>query len=257
MAKASGAFGLILILSTGIVKHTVYEWFLNSHYLLSLVALIAIWRHTSAKSAVLYLKIAMSLWTGSTIVHWLMFAFRNFAFGRPFATATVQRLWNISALNTPLVNAPNALLVEVTVPRPWSVKAGQWIFLSIPKLGIFTGIRGHPFMISWWERGRKGMTVSLLVRPRAGFTGELDRYANQTLKAFIDGPYGKRYGFGNYGTVIMFATGIGIAGHIPYIKELIIGYNNCEVKTQRIRLVWEIEDRCKLQIFLYYYHRIC
>jgi predicted ferric reductase len=245
MAKASAAFALILLMSTSVVRRTVYEWFLNSHYVLSLVALIAIWRHTSAKSAVLYLKIATSLWTGSTAVHWLMFAFRNLAIGRPFATATVQRLWNVSGLQASLVDASSALLIEVTVPRPWRVEAGQWVFLSVPKLGWFTGIRGHPFMISWWERGRSGMTISLLVRPRAGFTGALERYTNQTLKAFIDGPYGKRYGFGDYGTVIMFATGIGIAGHIPYIKELISGYNSCEVKTQRIRLVWEIEDRCK------------
>ena len=51
------------------------------------------------------------------------------------------------------------------------------------------------------------------------FTAELDRHTNKNLLAFIDGPYGVRHDFGEYGTVVMFASGIGIAGHIPYIKD--------------------------------------
>ncbi|KAH6662697.1 hypothetical protein B0J14DRAFT_570854 [Halenospora varia] len=122
---------------------------------------------------------------------------------------------------SPFGPAREARLVDVTVPRPWHVKAGQFVFLSIPKLGIFTGLCGHPFMILWWERDQKGLTITLLVKSRAGFTAELDRHRNQCLRAFIDGPFGVRHDFGECGTVIMIATGIGIAGHIPYIKELV------------------------------------
>jgi NAD(P)H-flavin reductase len=100
-------------------------------------------------------------------------------------------------------------------------------------------------MISWWDWSRKGLTISLLVKSRTGFTGELDRHTNKELLAFIDGPYGIQHRFGDYGTVIMLATGIGIAGHIPYIKDLISGYNNCEVRTRRILLVWQISKESK------------
>jgi predicted ferric reductase len=221
----------------------LYEWFLNSHLLLSVVVLIAIWRHISSKKpAELFLRIGIYVWTIATTAQWILFAKRNFAFGRPFATAVAKRLNRDS--NQSLVDQSNALQVDITVPRPWPVEAGQFVFLSIPKLGIFTGLRGHPFMICWWERDWKGLTISLLVKSRAGFTAELDRHANKKLLAFIDGPYGVRHDFGKYGTVIMFATGIGIAGHIPYIKDLISGYNNCTVKTHRIRLIWEIKEQC-------------
>jgi hypothetical protein len=37
--------------------------------------------------------------------------------------------------------------------------------------------------------------------------------------------------------VIMFATGIRIAGHLLYIKDLITGYNSCVVKTKRILVI--------------------
>ncbi|KFY32480.1 hypothetical protein V493_00160 [Pseudogymnoascus sp. VKM F-4281 (FW-2241)] len=45
----------------------------------------------------------------------------------------------------------------------------------------------------------------------------------------------------------MVATGIGIAGHIPYLKELISGYNSCEVKTRRILLIWKTQRECQQQ----------
>ncbi len=213
----------------------------------------------SKKPAEIFLQIGIYLWTIGTATHWLLFARRNFAFGRPFAQAEAVRGLDS---NQSLVDQSSVLQVDVTVPRPWHVEAGQFVFLSIPSLGIFTGLRGHPFMICWWERDGKGLKISLLVKSRSGFTAELDRHANtkltrkeeemklprpanKKLLAFIDGPYGVQHDFGEYGTVIMFATGIGIAGHIPYIKDLIRGYNSSMVKTHRIRLVWELKKKCE------------
>lgn len=165
------------------------------------------------------------------MISWTSFGYRNFVLGRPFATATV------------VSDNREVTQVHVSVPRPWRVKPGQFIFLSIPKLGVFTGLRGHPFMISWWEHDQRGLTLSLLVKSRAGFTAELDRHTDKPLQAFIDGPYGVQHDFGEYETVIMFATGIGIAGCIPYIKDLLLGYNSCEVRTRRIRVAWEIKEQ--------------
>ncbi len=97
-------------------------------------------------------------------------------------------------------------------------------------------------MIVWWERTGDGLTISLLVKPRRGFTRKLGGITNRRLAAFIDGPYGPEHNFGEYGTVLMFATGIGIAGHMSYIKDLVRGYNSCEVRTRRIVLVWQLDD---------------
>jgi len=41
------------------------------------------------------------------------------------------------------------------------------------------------------------------------------------MLAFVDGPYGVGYDFSNFGTVLMFATGIGVASHLVYINELV------------------------------------
>jgi hypothetical protein len=39
----------------------------------------------------------------------------------------------------------------------------------------------------------------------------------------------------------MFATGLGIAGQLPYIKQLIQDHKNRKIKTQRIALFWQVE----------------
>ncbi|OBT85138.1 hypothetical protein VE02_05625 [Pseudogymnoascus sp. 03VT05] len=242
---AGSALGLIVILSIRPVIRRVYEWFLNSHLLLAAIALLAIWRHLPTKTAAAkFLNIGICQWAIISAVHWSLFARRNFVFGRPFATAIVTPLSSAKpVLDMPASEAyPTLLQVDITVPRPWRVRAGQHVFLSIPGLGLFTGLRGHPFVIAWWDRDKSGLTISFLVSSKNGFTRELSRNANKTFRAFIDGPFGIPHDFGAYGTVIMIATGIGIAGHMPYLKDLVSGYNSCEVRTRRILLIWQIQN---------------
>ncbi|KAI9656458.1 MAG: hypothetical protein M1821_004664 [Bathelium mastoideum] len=45
-----------------------------------------------------------------------------------------------------------------------------------------------------------------------------------------------------YGTILLFATGLGIAGQLPYLKEVMEGYQKRDVKTRRVALFWEIES---------------
>ncbi|KAK6609667.1 ferric reductase like transmembrane component [Botrytis cinerea] len=96
-------------------------------------------------------------------------------------------------------------------------------------------------MIAWWVRNGDGLTISLLVKTRRGFTSQLSGLVGRPSTALIDGPYGREHDLGKFGTVVMFATGIGIAAHMPYIKDLVSGYNSCEVRTRRILLVWQLE----------------
>jgi NAD(P)H-flavin reductase len=56
------------------------------------------------------------------------------------------------------------------------------------------------------------------------------------MRVVIKGPYRKELDFKSYGTVLLFTIGIGIAGQLLYITQLLKGYYNCEVKTQKITL---------------------
>jgi NAD(P)H-flavin reductase len=65
------------------------------------------------------------------------------------------------------------------------------------------------------------------------------------LAAVIEGPYGKGLNLDSYGTVLLFATGIGIAGQLPFVAQLLEGYHNYEVKTRRIALFWQVESESR------------
>lgn len=64
------------------------------------------------------------------------------------------------------------------------------------------------------------------------------------VRASIRGPYGCEKNFRNYGSILMFATGIGIAGQLPYIKRLFEDRDIGKTQTQKIFLYWEIESEC-------------
>ena len=56
----------------------------------------------------------------------------------------------------------------------------------------------------------------------------------------FSGPHGKAIPIGDYGKVLMIATGFGIAAQLPYLKELVSGFNNYQVRTREVRLVWQL-----------------
>jgi hypothetical protein len=51
------------------------------------------------------------------------------------------------------------------------------------------------------------------------------------------------------------ASGFEIAAHLPYLKQLIYGYNAREVRACRIHLVWQVRDLVKSSnpLFLHNY----
>ncbi|KAL8800945.1 MAG: hypothetical protein Q9200_007093 [Gallowayella weberi] len=98
------------------------------------------------------------------------------------------------------------------------------------------------------------MILDLLVEPRAGFTNRLLQYACDTSQGaptpedyavadfriiWFSGPHGSGIDISDYGSVPLIATDFGIAAQLPILKELISGFNRCEVRTRRIHLVWQ------------------
>lgn len=71
-----------------------------------------------------------------TIIDWCVFALRNVVIGSKLATAVATRVSSKDPLDASLVDAFNVLQVDILVPRSWQVKAGEYIFLSLPNLGF-------------------------------------------------------------------------------------------------------------------------
>lgn len=88
------------------------------------------------------------------------------------------------------------------------------------------------------------------MEPRRGITRRLLYYSKEAEKAggsispclvLFTGPHGTSTSVGKYETVLMIASGLGIAAQLPYLKKLIYGYNTCRTQTRRVHLVWQLE----------------
>ena len=106
--------------------------------------------------------------------------------------------------------------VNVTLARPWSFKAGQYMYLYMPSLGLWTS---HPFSVAWTANGETGLvekrssndsinrligdspqtTMSFLIKRRDGFTSKLLRKVCSSAErkfsaiALAEGPFGKHF----------------------------------------------------------------
>ena len=65
------------------------------------------------------------------------------------------------------------------------------------------------------------------------------------MRAVIEGLYGKELDLESYDTVLLFATGMGIAGQLLYVTQLLERYYNHGVTNQRIALFWELDSESK------------
>ena len=101
---------------------------------------------------------------------------------------------------------------------------------------------------------RSSTAVSFVMRARTGFTRKLyDRAAsapNRTLDNIpgaIEGPYGGHDPLSSYGTVVLFAAGVGITHQMLYLRQLLAGYAAGTVSARKIVLVWTVPDTASFE----------
>ena len=184
----------------------------------------------------------------SCLCQWALILICNFSPRQGYSRATVTRI-------------EETVRVRIRVSRPLSVRAGQYLNIWMPTLDLRSTVQSHPFMIAAWTERResKTMDLELLVKPKSGFTktlmavakNQLDRDGSEksgeeplsdTWMVWYSGPHGSPESIGNYGSVLMIATGFGIASQTSILQELVRGHAKCQVKTRRLHLVWQLES---------------
>jgi predicted ferric reductase len=231
---------LICLMSLVFFQAHLYEVFLRSHLVLALVVMVSLWRHLHVrqKAARWLLATGLGLWGLLSIILFLMNMARNIRVRGPWLAQTT------------VTESDGLYRLEVTVPRAWDVRAGQFVYLRIPRVGFWAFLQSHPFTICWSEHlPEGGMRLFMLMEPRHGFTRRLAGHSGYSLMTWVDGPYGRNHhNFGEYGTVVMIATGVGIATQLLHLRELSCGQSNFEVRTRRILVLWMFEKEGMLSV---------
>jgi predicted ferric reductase len=230
-------------------RHAFYETFKLLHMGLVILVIIVVWFHLRLANipqlTILYGVVA--LWATEHLLRGMRLLYRNMGGTK----AVVEAL------------PGNACRVTIDMARPWTFKPGQHAYLYMPSIGLWTS---HPFSVAWSQDtevldpdekmamnrqdilAMQKTSMSFIVRARTGFTNSLYQKAltspdgRFSTKCFAEGPYGGMHMMHSYGTVMLFAGGVGITHQVPHVRDLVAGYANGTVAVRRLVLVWIIRS---------------
>ena len=132
--------------------------------------------------------------------------------------------------------------VRVQFSRRMELDAGQFVYTRFPGLSMSSILRSHPYHIAWVDNDEEGkQSLSILIKLRRGYTRKL-LLADPTHKyqVIIEGPYGKSLQVDQFGTILLFASDVGIVAQLAIIRHCLHLYQSSKTKMKRIKLYWEI-----------------
>lgn len=252
--QATATFVAIILVSSSALRHAFYETFLHLHIAIVILSLIFLWKHLENTLPQKYLLIMILLWAAERFIRLGTLIYRSF--GRGGTKAELELL------------PGDACRVTLKIARPWVFRPGQYAFITVPSVGLWTS---HPFSIAWSnnsadeknqdsEKGyqltpedilscsQEKTSMSLIIRRRTGFTDKLFEKAERsssgitTVAALVEGPYGGHASLQSYGTVMIFAGGVGITHQVPFVRDLVAGYASGTLAARKVVLVWVIQS---------------
>ena len=256
------AMVLILVQSPGAIRHAFYETFLHFHQLFAFVTLVGLLAH--AKLGPLpqlhFVILIICIWGYDRIYRTLRILYCNFSFTRGWTKVTVEAL------------PGEACRVTFHLPRNWSPPAGSHVYAYLPTVSFW---QSHPFSVAWStsQGGVNDMeslqpaevekeklppvpqssTVSLIMSARTGMTRNLYERASKAptnrlvVYGALEGPYGALESLHSYGTVLLFAGGVGITHNLPHIYDLLKRYEQNTIAIRKIVLIWTVRSTEQLE----------
>lgn len=217
------------------------------------MSFVALWHHLKNLLQQRVLLGTVILWGLDRVGRLGILIWRNC--GKRRTTATVEAL-------------PGSVArVDVDVSRAWNSRPGQYMYLYIPCLGLWTS---HPFTVAWksmdsgslsWDEkrsssdsfatllgGSQATTMSVLVKGQDGFTKKLLEKAERSPEgrikamALAEGPFGGIHSLASYGTLLLVAGGIGITHPMSYLHEVVTKFAAKKSATRKVHLVWMVRS---------------
>lgn len=264
---ATCVFIFMGIASLGPIRHAFYEFFLNSHRFLAWLALLGVLLH------VVYAKLPFESWVVLCFLIWgLEWSWRigrvvyyNFTRQRGLTKVTVEAL------------PAEACRVTFHLARPIKWRPGCHVHAYLPAV---SWLSSHPFSVAWAAGDTDALrrrtlydekapatrtatdqqstielidalhapvtTISLVTKARSGMTLQLYTRAaaspsgTYTTVGMLEGLYGGHDQFASYGSVVLFAGGVGITHCLGYLRDLLHRQHLGLCATRRILLVWSV-----------------
>ncbi|KAH8585783.1 ferric-chelate reductase [Bisporella sp. PMI_857] len=223
----------VVFFSFPLFRRPWFELYLRTHQALAFLSVYFIWRHIpSDKRVYLYISIGMFLFMITMQVITILFRDEFFRYG--LARVHITEEYGV-------------VRVRLLLQKDLEMEAGQTINLWLPFFIFPSFLQTHPFVVISWAEGPQNH-LDLFIQPRRGLTRDLLYHARTRQPqdtdplVFFSGPHGKSAPINKYENILMVASDFGIAALLPYLKELLHGYNAREVRARRVHLVWQVQS---------------
>ena len=251
------AFTILVIQAWSPFRHTFYETFLNIHRLMIVASFVGLYLHLEKHHLpqVPWMQLTIFFYCAELFLRTVRITYHGFSF-KTSSKITVEAL------------PGEAVRVTVDLVRPWMPRPGCNAHIYMPSQALWSS---HPFSIAWSppmdmdldekllpttegevmlnpSKPRRSNQVSFICRARTGFTRKIYEKAAKapseqfTTFGFMEGPYGGHHSLDSYGTVLLFAGGVGITHQVMYIRHLVEGHHFSTTATQKIVLIWTVPD---------------
>ena len=259
------ALAIIMLQAPSIIRHAFYEIFLHVHQLLAIAAIVGVKIHCKLASlpGESYIDWVIALWALERAARLFRIIYRNISM-RNLSKVTIEALPGKEV---------EACRVNIELVRPWNYRPGTHTYLYLPTISFWMN---HPFSIAWSDERqtpyltpgleklpsikadvdlataelpvRTSTNISLIIAKRTGMTAALFNKARArpngvfTTYGLVEGPYGGIDRLHSYGTVILFAAGVGITHQIGHVRDLLQGHRAGTVATQKVVLCWSVKN---------------
>ena len=258
------AMMVLLFQSPGMLRHAFYETFLHIHQLFAFAVILGVYVHADLGNLpqLPFVKCIVALWIIERSLRCLRIVYRNVS-RRGCTKVTVEAL------------PGEACRVTFELKRPWNHTPGTHVYAYLPSVSLWMS---HPFSVAWYEERptpyltledeklprtnseldvpiptRTTSSISLIMSKRTGMTEKLYNKARAsptgiiTISGAVEGPYGGLESLHSYGTVLLFAGGVGITHQVSHVRDLLQGHLDGTVATRKIILVWSVRETEQLE----------
>lgn len=254
------AMVIILVQASSAIRHLAYETFLHLHQFLAIFAFLGAALHGYQGKLPLtkYLYVTIAFWFLERIVRLSKITYRNIGLNSS-TRVTVEAL-------------PEACRVTYELKRPWDIRPGCHVYAHFPTLTW--SLSSHPFSIAWYATRptpyraledeklpsstqdldaplpeRTSTSITLIMSKKDGMTAKLHARARAspsgiiTIRGFVEGPYGGQESLHSYGTVLLFAGGVGITHQLSHVRDLLQSYHDSTSAVRKIVLIWTVRSQ--------------
>jgi predicted ferric reductase len=254
------AFSILIIVSLRPIRSDIYEVFFYVHFLGVLIFLVGGYYHTKGAHGSYWIWPSFVFWAFDRFIRAVrLVVFNHSYFGFKSGSGTMDATTEMLSED----------VVRLRLRRPphfhWS--PGQTAYLIMPSVSTLP-FEAHPFTIASFDSSLLSTAQSedqsgsdensdtqdlessapfwkelvFLVNVHGGFTKKLKEVATrkETVKVFVDGPYGPSPDLSSYDTSVFVAGGSGISYTLPAFLSVIEHVRKGKSSCKRVVFIWSI-----------------